>query len=307
MFLLAFVQKRFQLMSKFIAYIILFVFPTIIIGSEINMIRVQKLYQEGRYKEALVKLKSLSETYESAEIYYDIGLLNVALGKRLEAEESFKKSITLQKRFYPAYESLLEIYIQSDNNEKVQELVSISESKLQTKYHSYLENMRTQYEKRREAGKLSEAYALIQKNKFKNVVVLLKDVDDSFLKNYYTGFSYFKLGQKKSAINEFEKAYSLNSESKEVAVFLASLYEGNGDINKAISYLQRIHSHWGTDLSLSLHLVRLYESQKKIKKALKIAREIEHDYSHNKEIIDLIADLYMKNGEYEKSLKEYLK
>ncbi|MCO4795604.1 MAG: hypothetical protein KC493_17935 [Bacteriovoracaceae bacterium] len=271
------------------------------------MIRVQKLYQEGKYKQALEKLKSISETYVSAEIYYDIGLLNLALGKRSEAEKSFERSIVLQKRFYPAYESLLEIYIQNDNYTKAQDLVTTSKNVLVRKDYLTLEGMIAQYQSRREAGKLTEAYTLIQKNKFKNVIVLLKDIEDSFLKNYYAGFCYSKLGQRESAINEFEKAYSMNSESKEVVIFLANLYEGKGDVNKAISYLQRIHNHWGSDLSLSLHLVRLYESQKKYEEALKVAREIEHDYSHNKEIVDLVAGLYMKSGEYKKSLQKYLK
>lgn len=294
-------------MKKFISYIILFIIPTIISGSEIDLIKVQNLYRDGKFKQALEEINELSNTYESTELYYDIGLLQVALGNYPEAEKAFLKSIELNQKFYPSYESLVEIYINRDAQSRVEQIILLSKNRLKEREFKKLEHLKDSYLERKQNKGIQEVYGLIKKGEYKNALKILGNLKDSYLKDYYSGFCHSSLGKIDAAITDFEKAFLKNTNSKDSVVFLINLHERNNNSDQSVYYLNLILDRWGADLSFSLHLIRLYMKRSEFKKALKVAKDLEYDYSHNKQVLTTLAELYLKTGNKSKSLAKYIK
>ena len=78
----------------------------------------QSLLRQGHHDEALTKFRQVLNTFESAEVHYNIGYIMTAKGRFEDAIKAFRKATLINQTFALAYHKLGDVYAtlgQSDN------------------------------------------------------------------------------------------------------------------------------------------------------------------------------------------------
>lgn len=84
------------------------------------MSSAQKLSGDGKYQKALAVYNQILDMYEDAEIYYNIGYINVAQGKYDEALIAFRKAVMVNNLHGRAFKKMGDIHLKMDEPEKAE-------------------------------------------------------------------------------------------------------------------------------------------------------------------------------------------
>ncbi|HOJ49975.1 MAG TPA: hypothetical protein PKW55_04120 [Spirochaetota bacterium] len=194
--------------------------------NEINTILADFYYSEGDYNRAKGYIKNVKTAYS----YFILGNINFIENNLREAEINYKKSISLDKNFYKAYNNLASLYI---NQKKylLAETLLIDGIKNNINSPSLYYNLGIVYEK---INKIPLSYVLYEK-----AYSLIKMGEDAVNKKEIINslyFTYIKL-------NNLDKAEELikdviNQDPAEPTSYynLGYVYELKKDIKKAIFY-----------------------------------------------------------------------
>lgn len=292
----------------------------------------KKLYQDGKYAEALKLYQGMLNTSISYKLYYEIGRCYYKLNDFLPAEDNFKKSITLEGFKNSSYLYLGNIYYKkADSRNAIENWASYYAYKpddaavclnLATSY--FAKGMRFQaifyyekylkYAKDRgssyEAIKTSIDKCVETANEFfqkakkaisakdnKTAIELLdfaeKNIPTSFDINHLLGKLYLEENEYMRSLIYLKQALCIDNHSLDVLQKLASVYINLGDFTAAYCTMRRL-------LPLVLHNQPEYLKTLKLVKALNESFD-EYSFQGHKEW----AIKYDNENNYHMALIEY--
>ena len=196
----------------------------------------------GDYNKALFNVKKaleLNPNFVSA--HNNLGLINKKFEYFIEAEASFKKAIELDPKFMESHYNLMELYEKSNQNEKLESIITDFEKLFKSNSISFLYKSHVLYKK----DLFSETIKNLESFSIKNNTNLEIDRINLLAK------SYDKVDKIDEAFLYFEKANLLNSSLKHKEInknnFLNEVkvridyFKNTTNIEKLLNHLQTDH------------------------------------------------------------------
>lgn len=193
-----------------------------------------QFFKERKYKEAIDVFSSVLETEpDNADIYNNLAVSYSCLGNFEQAEKFYIKALELDPELVQAYINLSDLYYKAGD-------LPSAIGTLQRGSYELTDNLVI-------AHLLARVY--IEDQRWDDAIDELDKVLDGEPENYDAyydlGHVYFELGDYEAAISNFETVieYQENKEINNELLYyaLAQAYEGNNEIDKAISnYLKAI-------------------------------------------------------------------
>lgn len=139
--------------------------------------------------------------------------------------------------------------------------------------------------------------AVNDKNKAVNYYRQAVDYDGD---NYYYNLAYammcLELKQFSDAITQFEKLVIESPDNTELYVYLSEAYRMDGDLENAISALDKLEQIAGLNEKISLHKYKLYTMLKKESQAFAEIQKYIDKYPNELKYQILLGDLYLQVG-----------
>ena len=216
--------------------------------------------------EAIAVLTKLVKIHPgSQEGYYALGYGYQKLGKINEAKITFKKVIELDPN---SYQSLMLLGQMNENEQKIEDAIYYFEKALLKMPENFSLSMQ-----------LTKLYH--EKKEYEKIIALLTKFEESSPQNSellsWVGLAYEQMRQNKKALEYYEKA-TLYTQSPEIFLHLASLYDKEKDQKNLIRTLKTLNKKFPQDLQFTYLLGLAYLDQKESHKAISSFEKIvEHD------------------------------
>ncbi|NDV94662.1 hypothetical protein D0T84_06980 [Dysgonomonas sp. 521] len=129
--------------------------------------------------------------------------------------------------------------------------------------------------------------------------------------NFYYNMAYaglcLEFKQYSDAIEQFEKLLAASPENSELYVYLSEAYRMDGDIQSAISTLDKLEQIVGLNDKISLHKYQLYTMIKQENKAFAEMQKYIDKYPNEIKYQILLANLYLQAGKNDEAYIVYSK
>ena len=264
------------------------------------MTLAEQYENDEQYEKAYEEYKKQYENgKENVHILQKLGHLASILNKKDEAEEYYKKVVTLDKKNIVAYEQLMDICF--ENNDKF-----------------------TYYLSRGQMHVLQEQYEHAI-NDFKKAIAHGEQDERLNSTRYMLADLYEKTNQQNKAIDEYLKISDTEYASSETYLKLAALYYKTDFLESAIEILQRAKDDGfeGLDEALAQYYSRANDSEKALNltkdnmlkarslmelgrndEAIELLKSMHDQYKNDSQYCALIAQYYFEIGELETALEK---
>ncbi len=183
----------------------------------------------------------------------------------------------------------IKILLQDEQNEEAKKLLDEAENSVKKDekhiYYSLLAQYFYNTKKYQDAlGAISELEAANKPSplSFQMKALVYEGLEDEFSAHLNWGFCEKLQGKAEEAIVQFQSAYNLNPQNKDVAIELAKLYEQTGENFVAIEFWQKIYEIDGDARAKNI-LADFYYKQGDLRMAEKYGRVIEKKEAAQKE------------------------
>lgn len=294
------------------------------------MLLAQLYVDSNRQQDALANLNTIAQKTNDVSVLMQMGMIHDQLKDFTAARDAYEKILTINPRFSPALNNLAYIYSEHLNQlDKAYEMAQKARQLLP--YDPYTADTLGWILYKR--GDYSRALGLIQESSGK--LIMQPEVE------FHLGMTYYMLGQEKQARTALDNAlHSTNSfsgkdliqpalaildideqtasasaipilekcikeEPRDLAALsrLASIYERNGDFEKAVTVCESALKNTPGNARLSARLARLYESGlKNPQKAFEYAKEAHSNAPNDPAISHLLGRLSYETGDFKWSL-----
>jgi len=268
----------------------------------------------NHYEEAIVAAKRAIEINPTEpEAYAVLGLIYQDQKKYKDAEENFKKAISLNPEFINFYLQLANLYYEKEfYNEAVNTLtkaLEINPSNIEANYLLIKAYMAM--------GQFDKAIEMVNET-IKNSTMIDKKASIFFAQR---SLCYREKGNLDQAMNDAEKAYSLNSNLDDTKEALGIVYIDKGKYDEAINILSSTDKD---NYFSKLLLATAYAKSGKFNEAVSVYKNIPEDYLITKSVLrnNVLNSFYitikpykdpiLKNakdleakGQYKEAIKEY--
>lgn len=183
-----------------------------------------KLYNEGKYQEAIDAFSSVLEVcQDNAELYNNIALCYANLGEYEKAEKYYLKAQELNPKLAQVYINLADIYYRRKDMASgiglvTTGLVELPDNLVLRHYLArfYMEDAK-------------------QDLAIDELVYVLEKQPDNYDAYYDLAKIYFEFGNYDSAIENLENVLEFKQDNELIYYYLAEAYQANDEIDKAIS------------------------------------------------------------------------
>lgn len=129
--------------------------------------------------------------------------------------------------------------------------------------------------------------------------------------NYYYNLAYasmcYEFKQYSDAIEQFELLVKKHPDNSELYIYLSESYRMNGELQKAVSTLNRLEQMVGLNEKISLQKFQLYTLMKQEKKAFAEIQKYIDKYPNEIKYQILLGDLYLQAGKKDEAFLVYSK
>lgn len=171
------------------------------------------LVEQGRYEEALEMFQGVTEVYESAEVYYNLGYIKAAQEMYEQALIYFRKATEIDHAYAQAYQQMALCYAKTGRSDQAEEYY-------QRAAEIFMERGNDQ----------------IAEEMLQEVLKINPDTVNVF---NTLGIIYRRKGDLDGAVYQYRRALKVNPNDGNILYNLGRVFYDQGQIDKAIVTLQR--------------------------------------------------------------------
>jgi tetratricopeptide (TPR) repeat protein/tRNA A-37 threonylcarbamoyl transferase component Bud32 len=230
--------------------------PVVPFKLEVIVHQTLKKDPDHRCPTAKLLIHYLNKLLDEPEIHYNQGKYYERKGDLQKAYSFFKRAIQVNDNYFPAWQAIGELYYMAEDWKSALEYYSYlikldsANHDLYAKLGDIYSNLGDypdalkMYQKAwilnpsEKDYEIKMANSLFQCHKINEAIdsylSIIERYNDCLQAIYELGIVYYKIGQKKHALQILERARTLSPENQEVLTCLGALYQEMGEINQAI-------------------------------------------------------------------------
>ena len=273
------------------------IFKQLTIEDPINQnylsIFTELISREGKFKEGITHIENLNETNgEKAFRNAEIGKLFYRNNEKNKAKDYLERSIENLNSNLSGILSLFEIYI---NDNQLSEAASVADKIIS----NFPDDWRGYY---------SRAIVYLNQENYKSMILLLEPIAEGFEKifsiQYLLGIAYNRFLDSENAIIYFNKALSIEPNSKNALHSLAILYDEKSQWeNSDEIYIKLINTDNKDAQAYNNYAYSLVERNVNLDQALEMAKKAIEIEPENPSYLDTIGWVYFKLSDFKKAKK----